>query len=191
VAFTEVKVVIDRRCISCHSRTPTDDVFRIAANGVTFDAPENLRTHAEMIRTRVVLLRNMPLANKTGMTDESGSCSAAGSRRARRSTARRPPVGAMAPSLATLNGLGRDEFRRVLGGCLRALAVGARARVRSAPVRQRGRSPRGDDAGRAAGLPRGAAALIRAIPISPAARARAGAMSASSVAEQSAPASIG
>ena len=70
VAFTEVKVVIDRRCISCHSRTPTDDVFRIAPNGVTFDAPENLRTHAEMIRTRVVLLRNMPLANKTGMTDE-------------------------------------------------------------------------------------------------------------------------
>jgi len=70
VAFTEVKVVIGRRCLSCHSRTPTDDVFRIAPNGVTFDTPESLRAHAEMIRTRVVLLRNMPLANKTGMTDE-------------------------------------------------------------------------------------------------------------------------
>jgi uncharacterized membrane protein len=69
VAFTAVKDVIDRRCISCHSRTPTDEVFRIAPNGVTFDAPESVRAHAETIRTRVVLLRNMPLANKTGMTD--------------------------------------------------------------------------------------------------------------------------
>ena len=29
-----------------------------------------IRAHAETIRTRVVLLRNMPLANKTGITDE-------------------------------------------------------------------------------------------------------------------------
>jgi uncharacterized membrane protein len=70
VAFTAVKSVIERRCVSCHSRTPTDDVFRLAPNGVSFDAPESIRAHAETIRTRVVLLRNMPLANKTGMTDE-------------------------------------------------------------------------------------------------------------------------
>ena len=57
-------------CVSCHSRTPTDEVFRLAPNGVTFDAPESIRAHAETIRTRVVLLRNMPLGNKTGMTDE-------------------------------------------------------------------------------------------------------------------------
>ena len=70
VAFTAVRGVIERRCVSCHSRTPTDDVFRVAPNGVTFDAPESIRAHAETIRTRVVLLRNMPLANKTGITDE-------------------------------------------------------------------------------------------------------------------------
>jgi len=70
VAFTAIKGVIERRCVSCHSRTPTDAVFRIAPNGVTFDAPESIRAHAETIRTRVVLLRNMPLGNKTGMTDE-------------------------------------------------------------------------------------------------------------------------
>ena len=45
-------------------------MFRLAPNGITFDAPENIRAHAETIRTRVVLLKNMPLANKTGMTDE-------------------------------------------------------------------------------------------------------------------------
>jgi uncharacterized membrane protein len=47
----------------------TDDVFRTAPNGVTFDTPEGIRARADLIRTRVVVLRNMPLANKTGMTD--------------------------------------------------------------------------------------------------------------------------
>jgi uncharacterized membrane protein len=70
VAFTAVKEVIERRCISCHSRTPTDAVFRVAPNGVTFDAAESIRAHAETIRTRVVLSRNMPLGNKTGMTNQ-------------------------------------------------------------------------------------------------------------------------
>ena len=69
VAFTAVKGVIERRCVSCHSRTPTDDAFRLPPNNVTFDAPESIRAHAETIRTRVVLLRNMPLGNKTGMTE--------------------------------------------------------------------------------------------------------------------------
>jgi uncharacterized membrane protein len=70
VAFTAVQEVIERRCVSCHSRAPTDAVFRVAPNGVTFDAPESIRAHAETIRTRVVLSRNMPLGNKTGMTEE-------------------------------------------------------------------------------------------------------------------------
>ena len=69
VAFASVKDVIDRRCVSCHSRTPTDDIFRIAPNGVTFDTPESIRARAETIRARTVVLRNMPLGNKTGMTD--------------------------------------------------------------------------------------------------------------------------
>jgi uncharacterized membrane protein len=69
VAFTAVKEVIDRRCVTCHSRTPTDDVFRIPPNGVTFDTPEGIRAHAETIRARAVVTRTMPLGNKTGMTD--------------------------------------------------------------------------------------------------------------------------
>ena len=69
VAFAAVKAVVDRRCISCHSAAPSDDVFRAAPNGVTFDTPESIRAHADTIRTRAVMLRNMPLGNKTGMTD--------------------------------------------------------------------------------------------------------------------------
>jgi len=69
VAFPAVKAVIDRRCLSCHSETPTDDIFRIAPNAVTFDTPESIRARADTIRERTVVLKNMPLANKTGMTD--------------------------------------------------------------------------------------------------------------------------
>jgi uncharacterized membrane protein len=69
VGFLAVQAVIDRRCLSCHSHAPTDDVFRAAPNGVTFETPESIRARAEPIRTRVVLTRTMPLGNKTGMTD--------------------------------------------------------------------------------------------------------------------------
>ena len=69
VGFVAAKEVIDRRCVSCHSEKPSDDIFRIAPNGVTFDTPESIRARAETIRERTVVLRNMPLGNKTGMTD--------------------------------------------------------------------------------------------------------------------------
>jgi uncharacterized membrane protein len=69
VAFAAAKEVIDRRCLACHSTRNTDDVFRIAPNGVTFDTPESIRARADTIRARVIVLRNMPLANKTSMTE--------------------------------------------------------------------------------------------------------------------------
>ena len=69
VGFNAAKNVIDRRCVSCHSARPSDDVFRIAPNGVTFETPDSIRARAETIRVRVAVLKNMPLANKTGMTD--------------------------------------------------------------------------------------------------------------------------
>jgi len=69
VAVAAAKEVIDRRCLACHSTRNTDDVFRIAPNGVTFDTPESIRARADTIRARVIVLRNMPLANKTSMTE--------------------------------------------------------------------------------------------------------------------------
>lgn len=70
VPFAVVQGIVALRCLSCHSATPTDDVFRAAPSGVTFDTPESLRARAELIKQRTVLVKNMPLANKTGMTDE-------------------------------------------------------------------------------------------------------------------------
>jgi uncharacterized membrane protein len=69
VAFEAGRPIIVRRCLSCHSQRPTDDIFRTAPNGVTFDTPESIQNRADTIRARTVLLRNMPLGNKTGMTD--------------------------------------------------------------------------------------------------------------------------
>jgi uncharacterized membrane protein len=69
VAFPVARRIVESRCMSCHSSTPTDDIFRAAPNGVTFDTPESIRIRAEAIRQRTIVLKNMPLANKTGMTD--------------------------------------------------------------------------------------------------------------------------
>src|SRR5438034_575777 len=42
VAFDAANTVIAHRCVSCHSERPSDDIFRIAPNGVTFDTPERI-----------------------------------------------------------------------------------------------------------------------------------------------------
>jgi uncharacterized membrane protein len=69
VAFPVARRIVESRCVSCHSSTPTDDIFRAPPNGVTFDTPESIRIRAEAIKQRTIVLKNMPLANKTGMTD--------------------------------------------------------------------------------------------------------------------------
>jgi uncharacterized membrane protein len=70
VAFAEVNDVVARRCRSCHSSTPTDDVFKSPPNGVSFDSPDTLKALSPRVRMRVVEAKTMPLANKTNMTDE-------------------------------------------------------------------------------------------------------------------------
>lgn len=70
VAFTDVNDIVARRCRSCHSATPTDDVFRSPPNGVSFDVPDTFKAMAPRVRQRVIEARTMPLANKTNMTDE-------------------------------------------------------------------------------------------------------------------------
>jgi uncharacterized membrane protein len=68
VAFATVHAIVERRCQPCHSRTPTDDTWRSPPVGVTFDTPEQIRRMAPRIKERAVVLRTMPLANKTGIT---------------------------------------------------------------------------------------------------------------------------
>lgn len=70
VSFSAVRLVVAQRCIQCHSATPTDDVFKTAPTGIMMDTPEQIHALAERIKTRAVISKTMPLANKTHMTQE-------------------------------------------------------------------------------------------------------------------------
>ncbi len=61
--------IIHTRCGTCHSTSPTDDVFKIAPNGVTYDSVDDVMKHKDKIMTRAVHTTSMPFGNKTNMTD--------------------------------------------------------------------------------------------------------------------------
>ena len=42
VSFARINTIIQDRCISCHSAKPTDDVYKVAPNGVTYDTPNDI-----------------------------------------------------------------------------------------------------------------------------------------------------
>ena len=68
--FHAVRAVIAERCQPCHSLYQSDRTLGPAPGGVAFDTPESIARLAERIRVRAVETKTMPLANKTGMTDE-------------------------------------------------------------------------------------------------------------------------
>ena len=70
VSFSQVRNVFDKRCITCHSSNPTDDVWKTAPNGVTFDAPGQIVKMKDKILNRAVITKTMPQANKSGMLQE-------------------------------------------------------------------------------------------------------------------------
>ncbi len=70
VPFAEVAEIVHNRCTTCHSVTPTNDTYKLAPNGVTFDTAEQIVRYASKIDERAVKSKNMPLANVTNMTAE-------------------------------------------------------------------------------------------------------------------------
>ncbi len=70
ISFTEVNAIVQSRCITCHSSTPTDDVIKAPPNGVTYDMPDNIVKLKDKIMQRVVITKTMPQNNKTNMTQE-------------------------------------------------------------------------------------------------------------------------
>lgn len=67
--FTQVKAILDQRCVSCHAAQPTQPGFATAPAGVLLDSPEQIARHAARIYQQTVQLKAMPLANLTHMTD--------------------------------------------------------------------------------------------------------------------------
>ena len=70
VSFSEVNEIMQKRCVSCHSANPTDDVYKVAPNGVMYDTPEGIVAKKDLIMQRVVITKTMPQNNKTNITEE-------------------------------------------------------------------------------------------------------------------------
>ena len=70
INFTVVNNIITKRCASCHSSNPTDDVYKIAPNGVMYNTPADIVKLKDRIMQRVVITKTMPQNNKTGITQE-------------------------------------------------------------------------------------------------------------------------
>ena len=70
ISINEVTNIVNKRCISCHSSRPTDDVYKTAPNGVMFDTPDDIFRKKDLIMQRVVITKTMPQNNKTNITQE-------------------------------------------------------------------------------------------------------------------------
>lgn len=73
VSFAQVHEVMKTRCLSCHGTSPTDDIYKTAPNGIILETEAQMRARADKVHLHVVVAKSMPLANKTGMTDEERS----------------------------------------------------------------------------------------------------------------------
>jgi uncharacterized membrane protein len=69
VSFTEVKQVIDQRCIVCHAEKPVFPGIAEAPKGFKLDTPERIQAQQPLIYQQTVLTRAMPPGNITQMTD--------------------------------------------------------------------------------------------------------------------------
>jgi len=70
ITENQVASIIERRCASCHSNTPSDDIFTVAPAGVVFNDINTIKQWAPRIQARVIDSKDMPFMNKTQMTDE-------------------------------------------------------------------------------------------------------------------------
>jgi uncharacterized membrane protein len=73
VAFSEVKQVLDIRCVSCHADKPSFQGIPEAPKGLKLDTPERIRAQALQIHQQTVLSRAMPPGNLTGLTEDERS----------------------------------------------------------------------------------------------------------------------
>jgi uncharacterized membrane protein len=61
--------VIQTHCANCHAAKPTDEIFVVAPVGLMFDTWQQIEQRAAVIHNRAVVTRDMPMMNKTGMTE--------------------------------------------------------------------------------------------------------------------------
>ena len=69
VSFSEIRILMDQHCTSCHAQHPSDKVFKFPPLGFVLDSDELIVNNAEAVYQRTVVDRSMPFNNQTGMTD--------------------------------------------------------------------------------------------------------------------------
>jgi uncharacterized membrane protein len=67
VSFANAREVIHRRCLSCHSATPSDASYGRSPGEVAFDTPADFRKHAQRIKVRSVDSLGMPIGQHADM----------------------------------------------------------------------------------------------------------------------------
>lgn len=67
--LTDVKPIIDARCVPCHANRPQWEGIAAAPKGVLLETPAQIVAQSAAIRQQAVATRAMPLGNVTQMTD--------------------------------------------------------------------------------------------------------------------------
>jgi uncharacterized membrane protein len=67
-----VQLIVEQRCVPCHSRNPTQPGFISPPNGIVLENIDQVLAHLPDVREQVAL-RAMPLGNLTGMTEDERS----------------------------------------------------------------------------------------------------------------------
>jgi uncharacterized membrane protein len=63
VSFAQVQTVLAQRCALCHGE-------QVQMKNVRLDSPELVKQHAQNVYQQVVVTKQMPMNNSTGITDE-------------------------------------------------------------------------------------------------------------------------
>ncbi len=69
VSYETAHAILARRCMTCHSRHPSNPSFPEPPAGVMFDDADKVMALRERIRVRAVETKTMPLGNLTGITE--------------------------------------------------------------------------------------------------------------------------
>ena len=62
--------IVNTHCVTCHSASPSSDMFDEPPADIAFDDLSDIRIHASKMVAQAVLSNTMPLGNETGMTAE-------------------------------------------------------------------------------------------------------------------------
>ena len=69
IAITDIRVIINKHCVSCHSDVPTNEAFEEAPLGVMFDKMDEVIRFREKIIEQAVKSDTMPLGDEMEMTE--------------------------------------------------------------------------------------------------------------------------